>query len=98
MYICDLILNLLAIHLGEGEVAEDAPEVLAVDGACVPWVVEGKGVLDLVLLDEMIGTISSDSLLFNPAALLPLAFDMFFFTNGLLISYKNIIYFKNHRI
>lgn len=46
----DLVLDLLAVHLGVGEVAEDAAEVLPADVAGVGGVVEGEGVFDLVFL------------------------------------------------
>lgn len=50
MDIGDLVLDLLAVHLGVGEVAEDAAEVLPADVAGVGGVVEGEGVFDLVFL------------------------------------------------
>ena len=98
MYICDLILYLLAIHLGEGEVTENASKILSIDGSSVSWIIKSESIFDLVLLYERIFTISSESLLFKPAALLPLALVMFFLANGLLISYKKYYLFEIHKV
>jgi len=45
-----LVLYLLAIHLGVGEVAQNAAKVLTVDVPTIATVVERKCVFDLVLL------------------------------------------------
>lgn len=50
VHVGDLVLDLLAVHLGVGEVAQDAAQVLPADVAGVRGVVEGEGVLDLVFL------------------------------------------------
>lgn len=50
MDVGDLVFYLLAVHLGVGEVAEDAAQVLPADVASVCGVVEGEGVFDLVFL------------------------------------------------
>ena len=65
------VLDLLPVHLGVGEVAENAPEVLAVDVARVAGVVEGEGVLDFVLLNRARTTMSTVSLLLTLAFLPP---------------------------
>ena len=85
----DLVLDFLAIHLGVGKVAEDAPEVLAVNVASVIRVIEGEGILDLIFLHRANDTISSVSLLLVLAFLPPLAFDTFFLSP--FISYKIIV-------
>ena len=84
----DLVFDLFAVHFGEGEVAEDGPEVLSVDVAGVGGVVEGEGVFDLVFLSGRIGTISSVSLLLT-LAFLPLPWLIFLLGP---ISYKIIVF------
>ena len=84
----DLVFNFLAVHFGEGEIAEDGPEVLSVDVAGVGGIVEGEGVLDLVFLSGGMGTISSVSLLLT-LAFLPLPWLIFLLGP---ISYKIIVF------
>ena len=84
----DLVFDFFAVHFGEGEVAEDGPEVLAVDVAGVGGVVEGEGVLYLVFLSGPICTISSVSLLLT-LAFLPLPWLIFLLGP---ISYKIIVF------
>lgn len=88
MDVGDLVLDLLAVHLGVGEIAEDAAEVLPADVAGVGGVVEGEGVFDLVFLGKWGGTMSSDSLLLRLLDFEPFALLTFFFMP--FISYKNI--------
>lgn len=85
----DFVLDLLAVHLGVGEVAQNAPEVLSVDVAGVVGVVEGEGVLDFVFLGEGWGTMSSESLVLRLEFLPVLALAMFFL--AAFISYKIIV-------
>ena len=84
----DLVFDFFAVHFGEGKVAEDGPEVLAVDVAGVGGVVEGEGVLYLVFLSGPICTISSVSLLLT-LAFLPLPWLIFLLGP---ISYKIIVF------
>ena len=84
--VADLVFDLLAVHFGVGEVPQDASEVLPAEVAAVAAVVEGKGVLDFVLLGRTGLTMSSESLLLR--LFLPLLFAMFFFTP--FIGYKII--------
>ena len=57
------LLDLLAVHLREGEVPENASEIVAGDAASFVHIVERKCVLDLVLLSCYYNTMSSESLL-----------------------------------
>ena len=81
----DLIFDFFAVHFGEAEVAENAPQIFSIDIAGLFGVVEVEGVFDLVFLHETTNTISSDSLLWTEG---DFPFPMFFFP--LFISY--IIY------
>ena len=54
----DLIFDLFAVHFGEGEVAEDASEILSIDIAGVVGVVEGEGIFDLIFLNGVGSTMS----------------------------------------
>lgn len=85
----DFILDLLSIHFGVCEVAENASEILTIDVSCVAWVIERKGILDFVLLDKRWGTMSSESLLLRLEFLPPLVFATFFLAP--FISYKIIV-------
>ena len=81
----DLVFDLLAVHFGEAEVAEDAPEVFSIDVSGFLRVVKVEGIPDFVFLNRGVRTISSESLLWTEG---DFPFPMFFFP--LFISY--IIY------
>ena len=86
----NFIFDLFAIHFCVCEVPQNASQILSIDVARVAGVVEGEGILDLVLLNREQGTISSLSLLLTLAFLPPLLWDTFFL-RPFMISYK-IIY------
>lgn len=84
----DLVFDLLPVHLGVCEVAQDASQVLTIDIPRVAAIVERERVLDLVLLNKSSDTMSSESLLLRLAFLPPLGLLTFFFSP--FISYKII--------
>jgi hypothetical protein len=88
----NFILDFLSVHLGVCEIAQNASEILTKYVARIGGVIEGKGVFDLIFLNESLITMSSESLLLRLLVFDPLLFVVFFF-NG-FISYKYIYSFK----
>ncbi len=84
----NLILDFLSVHFSVSEIAQNASEILPKYVSRIGGVVEGKGVFDLIFLNESVITMSSESLLLRLLVLDPLLFVVFFFKG--FISYKYI--------
>jgi hypothetical protein len=91
----DLVLDFFAVHFGVCEIAENASEVLTVDVAGVGSIVEGERIFDFILLHNLGGTMSSESLLLRLAFLPPLGWATFFLRPRMVSSYKIIGKFES---